>query len=87
MQEKETNVNVNAMKNNPRIPPLSEAESTLFTHEDGSVISNAPRNEAAKMKNKRKRNKLRNTLLAIMFGASGPKKLQRLLIRKHQKLK
>jgi hypothetical protein len=46
VQEKETRANVNAIKNIPINPPLSEALSDLFTQELGRVISNAPRKEA-----------------------------------------
>ena len=42
VQEKETKASVNAMKNIPIKPPLSDAESALLIQEFGSVISKAP---------------------------------------------
>ena len=48
------------MKNVPRSPPLSAPLSLLFTSLDGSTISNAPKNDAAKSM---------NTMKNTMFGS------------------
>src|ERR1700748_495468 len=56
VQENDTITNVSAMK---KIPPKLDTlalESVLFVHEDGKVISNAPRNEIPNMINTRKKN-------------------------------
>ena len=59
VHEKETKVNVNAIKKIPRYPPLSLCASILFTNDDGNTISNAPKNEKAKTINNTKKNKLK----------------------------
>src|SRR5690606_16890723 len=49
VQEKETSAKVAAIKNNPVIPLLCcDLSSILFTHEEGRVISKAPKNDMAK---------------------------------------
>ncbi len=48
VQENDTRTKVNARKKMPPSPPLSDLLSELFTHLEGSVNSNAPKNEAAK---------------------------------------
>ena len=57
VQEKETKTSVNAMKNTPNNPPLSDFASTLLTKLEGKTISNAPKKEIPKRikmaKNKR----------------------------------
>ena len=50
VHENETKTRVNAIKNVPIKPPSRDLEFTLFTHEFGSIISKAPRNEKAKIK-------------------------------------
>ena len=47
VQENDTSTRVRAIKNTPARPPLSEFLSLLFTREEGSCISNAPKNDAA----------------------------------------
>src|SRR3989339_1476238 len=49
VQEKDTRTNVNAMKKGPVKPPLSTCLSDFVTSQLGSVISNNPKNEAAKI--------------------------------------
>ena len=72
VQEKETKLKVKAIKKIPIKPPLSEAESALLTHELGSTISKAPKNDNAKMKKMIKNKRLKKTLLAKSFKASEP---------------
>ena len=55
VQANETSTKVNAMKNTPARPFLSELASDLLTKLLGSTISNAPKNEAAKIMNTRKK--------------------------------
>ncbi|MND81661.1 hypothetical protein D3C80_734650 [compost metagenome] len=52
------------MKNIPSIPPLSAFSSALVAHELGKVISNAPKNEAAKTTNTTKNIRFAIALLA-----------------------
>jgi hypothetical protein len=47
--------------------------STLFAQELGNIISNAPKNEAAKTTNKTKKIILNHTLVDKAFNASAPK--------------
>ena len=49
VHENDTSTRVRAMKNTPARPFLSDPLSLLFTIDCGRVISNAPKNEAAKM--------------------------------------
>src|SRR5690554_5570007 len=72
VQEKETNAKVNAMKNIPATPPLSESWSVLFAHEAGSVISNNPKNDSAKITKMMKKRILKNALVLMTFKASAP---------------
>ena len=60
MQEKETSTSVRARKKIPARPFLLEFWSDLLTQEDGSVISNAPKKEAANTM---------NTMKNRMFGS------------------
>ena len=46
--KKAANANVKAMKKIPKTPPIFDAESTLFTHLLGNLISKYPKNEIAK---------------------------------------
>ena len=55
VQEKDTSTRVRAMKNTPARPFLLEFASLLFCQEEGSTISNAPKKEAAKTMNTRKK--------------------------------
>ena len=60
VHENETSTRVSAMKNTPARPFLSAPLSLLFTSDCGIVISNAPKNEAAK---------IMNTTKKMMFGS------------------
>ena len=60
VHENETRTRVRAIKNIPKSPPLSAPLSDLFTKEVGSMISNAPKNDAAK---------IMNTMKKTMFGS------------------
>ena len=60
VHENDTSTRVRAMKNTPARPFLSEFLSLLFTIDSGSVISNAPKNDAAK---------IMNTMKKMMFGS------------------
>ena len=55
VQEKETIANANAIKKIPTKPPLSAWASTFVPQELGNVSSNAPKNDAAKMINIKKK--------------------------------
>ena len=55
VQEKDTSTKVRAIKKIPPIPPLSDCASLLFTRALGSVISKAPKNDAAKTINTTKK--------------------------------
>ncbi len=57
VQENDTITVVSPMKNAATIPPLSTLESAPVTHLFGSTISNAPKNEIAKVTNKAKNNR------------------------------
>ena len=48
VHENDTNTSVKAIKKIPIKPPLSAPASLLLTSDEGNVISNAPRNDAAK---------------------------------------
>jgi hypothetical protein len=71
VQEKDTIASANAINKIPIIPPLS-AYITLFAQELGNIISNAPKNEAAKQLIKQ-RIILNQTLVDKAFNASAPK--------------
>ena len=60
VQEKDTSTRVRAMKKMPASPFLPEAASLLFCQEEGRTISKAPKKEAAKTMNTRKK---------MMFGS------------------
>ena len=55
VHENDTSTRVSAMKKTPTIPPLSALLSLLFTSQLGIVISNAPKNDAAKIMKTRKK--------------------------------
>src|SRR5574344_889463 len=74
VQEKLTNDNVNAIRKILSIPvALSDFESTLFIHEEGSVSSKAPRKEMPKTTNNRKKKMLNTAFVAMAFKAFAPK--------------
>src|SRR6218665_133454 len=73
VHENETIASAKAMNKIPTIPPRSACLSTLFAQEFGSMISKAPKNEAAKITNNRKKIKLNQTFVASEFNASAPK--------------
>jgi hypothetical protein len=73
VQENETIASAKAMNKIPTTPPLSACLSTLFAHELGNIISNAPKNDAAKNTNKTKKITLNQTLVDNAFKASAPK--------------
>ena len=73
VQEKLTSVRVNAMRKMPSKPPVFSAlESTALLHEDGSVSSNAPKNEAANTTNRRKKKILNTAFVAKELSALAP---------------
>ena len=47
--------------------------SARFDHDDGSVISNAPKNEIPKTRNNAKKKRLAIQFVARLFNAAGPK--------------
>ena len=55
VQENDTSTRVRAMKKMPASPLESALESLLLTIHEGMVISNAPKNDAAKTMNTRKK--------------------------------
>ena len=59
VQLNDTNTKVSAIKKIPIIPPLFDAESALFIHELGKVISKAPKKLMAKTTKMIKKNTLR----------------------------
>ena len=73
VQLKETNESVNAMKKIPISPPLSDFSSTLFTKEEGSVISKAPKKDIPKTTKITKNARLKITFVESAFNASAPK--------------
>lgn len=62
-----------AIKTIPSSPPLSACRSTLLAHELGSMISKAPKKEAAKTSNNKKNKRLNHTLVERAFKESAPK--------------
>ena len=58
VQENETNTSVNAIKNIPIRPPLSDFLSMLLTNELGKVMSKSPKKDKAKTTNTVKKIKL-----------------------------
>src|SRR5690606_2208954 len=73
VQEKETKAKLNAIKNNPTNPPLSDFASILLTKELGKVSSKAPKKDAAKTTNIKKNKKLNIPFVERAFKASDPK--------------
>ena len=73
VQEKETTASVNAIKKMPRKLPVPALLSAFVDHDDGKVISKAPKKEIPNTKNKAKKNRLAIQLVARLFNAAGPK--------------
>ena len=75
VQEKLTSANVNAMRKIDSRPLVFPAlESTALLQDDGNVISNPPRNEAAKTSNIRQKNILNTALVDSELRALAPKR-------------
>jgi len=72
VQENETSVSVNAMKNIPINPLRSAILSDLFAHELGSVISKYPKKDMAKTMNNIAKPILNQALVDKRFNASAP---------------
>ncbi|MNV11515.1 hypothetical protein D3C71_1020830 [compost metagenome] len=72
VQENDTNDKLNAIKNRPISPPLSDLASILLTNELGKVISNAPKKDAANTTNSKKKIKLKIPLVESALSASEP---------------
>ena len=70
VHENDTSTRVNAMKKMPARPPLSEFLSLLFTNDDGRVISNAPKNDAANTMNTMKKMMLGSQCVASQLNIS-----------------
>ena len=70
VQEKETRTRVRARKKMPARPFLPELRSDLLTQDDGSVISNAPKKEAANTMNTMKNRMLGNQCVASQLKIS-----------------
>ena len=70
VQEKETSTSVRARKNIPPSPPLSEFLSAELVHLEGRVISNAPRNDAAKTMNMTKNRRFGSQCVASQLKMS-----------------
>src|SRR5690606_41923983 len=75
VHENDTIANANAIKKIPTKPPRSACLSTLFAHEFGSIISNAPKKDEAKTTKITKKIKLNQTIVYKAFSASAPKNL------------
>ena len=74
VQEKDTNESVKAIRKILSNPVVDSALlSTAFPHFEGSLISNAPKNEAAKITNIRKKRMLKIALVDKAFNALAPK--------------
>ena len=73
VQENETTASVSAIKKIPRKFPVPALLSAFVDHDDGSVISKAPRNEMPNARNNAKKTRLAIQLVARLFKAAGPK--------------
>jgi len=74
VHENDTNDSVNAIKNILSKPPVFSAlESTALLHLEGSVISKAPKKEAAKTTSIRKKKMLKTAFVDSEFNALAPK--------------
>ncbi len=72
VQENETKTKVKAIKKIPIKPPFSALASTLFTKEEGKVISNKPKKAKAKTMKIPKKKRLGSQWVASQFANSGP---------------
>ena len=70
VQENDTSTRVSARKKMPERPFESAFSSLLFTIQEGIVISKAPKNEAAKSMNTRKKMMLGSQWVAIQLKMS-----------------
>lgn len=74
VHEKDTRVNVNAMKKMERRPVVRSAvASILFDHEAGSLMSNAPKNDIANTTRRRKKIMLHVADVESAFSELAPK--------------
>ena len=73
VQENDTTTSVKAIKKMPRKLVVLAFASLLFVQLDGSVISNAPRNEKPNTKKSAKNTRLAIQFVARLFKAAGPK--------------
>lgn len=73
VHEKETNTNVRAMKKIPEKFCVLAFESTLLVHEEGNVISNAPKKDIPKTMNSTNTKILNTALVDIWYKVSFPK--------------
>ena len=74
VQENDTSVSVNAMRKMLSMPLVfSDFWSILLLHDDGCVISNAPKNEAANTMRSRQKNMLNTALVDRALSALAPK--------------
>ena len=74
VHEKDTNVNVKAIRKMLRRPVVFSALlSTALLHEAGNVISKAPKNDAANTTNIKKNRILNTALVERAFSALAPK--------------
>ena len=74
MQENETSTSVKAI-NKMLINPAVESAlaSSLVDHDEGKVISNAPKNDTANNTSKPKKIRLKTALVDKLFSALAPK--------------
>ena len=72
VHEKETKTVVRAIKKAPKYPPLSAFLSDLFIQDEGSVISNIPKNEKANIIKMIKNIMFGTQWVEIMYIASFP---------------
>jgi hypothetical protein len=74
VHEKDTNDKVNAIRNILSTPVVLPALLfTLFVHEEGSVSSNPPRNDAPKRSNNKKNKRLNRAFVERALRALAPK--------------
>ena len=76
VQEKDTRVSVNAIRKMLSIPLVfSDFSSILLLHEEGSVISKAPKNDAAKTTRRRQKKMLKIAFVERALSALAPKSI------------
>ena len=76
VHEKDTRVRVNAMRKMLSIPLVfSDLASILLLHDEGSVISNAPKKEAANTTSSRQKKMLNIALVERALSALAPKSI------------